>query len=118
MAHSPAEEGNAESLAKMLTELHSATARWVNRLDSEEGRKVWHNFRESKLTFQRSYLARLNYTHQNAVKHGLVPVAALYPWCSAGWFEKTASPAEISIIYGFKIDGVKVFDEFEPEAEW
>jgi putative transposase len=118
VAHSPATAPDASSLSDMLSMLHTKTAHWSNRLDSVPGRKVWHNFRETKLTYQRSYLARLNYVHQNAVRHGLVPLACQYPWCSAGWFERTASPAMVKSIYRFKIDQVKVEDEFESDDDW
>ena len=57
-------------------------------------------------------LARLNYVHQNAVKHKLVTVANQYPWCSAAWFERVATPAQVKTIYEFKIDRVKVEDDF------
>jgi putative transposase len=99
-------------LGKYLKHLHSDTARELNRLDGQEGRQVWHNFRETKLTFETSYLARLNYTHQNAVKHGLVPVANQYRWCSAAWFERVATPAQVQTICSFKIDQVNVEDDF------
>ena len=85
---------------------------YVNRLDSQAGRKVWHNFWETRITYEKSYLARLNYVHQNAVKHGLVRLANQWRWCSAAWFERTAAPAMIETIYGFKTDAVNVFDEF------
>jgi len=52
----------------MLRVLHVKTAEWVNRLDGRPGRQVWFNFRETRLTYQRSYLARLNYVHQNPAK--------------------------------------------------
>jgi len=68
------------------------------------GRKVWHNFRETRLTYEKSYLARLNYAHQNAAKHGLVPLTNLYPWCSAAWFERTVTVAQVKTIYSFKMD--------------
>jgi len=29
---------------------------------------------------------------ENPCRYGLVPVASSYPWCSAGWFERTATP--------------------------
>jgi putative transposase len=74
---------DASSLRVLLSLLHEKTAKWANRLDRAPGRKVWFNYRETRLTYQKSYLARLNYTHQNAVKHGLVAAAHLYPWCSA-----------------------------------
>ena len=90
----------------------SESARELNQLDQCLGRKVWYNFWDTKLTYERSYLARLNYVHQNAVRHGLVPVANQYPWCSAAWFERTASPAAVKTIYGFKIDRLNVDDDY------
>ena len=77
VAHSPEAGKGAASLSRMLGLLHEKTAKWVNRLDDAAGRQVWHNFRETRLTYEKSYLARLNYTHQNAVKHGLVKLANL-----------------------------------------
>ena len=118
IAHSPAAAGDATSLNPMLRMLHVKLAGWVNKLDSTTERKVWFNYWETRLTHQRSYLARLNYVHQNAVKHGLVPVACQYPWCSAAWFERTASPAMVKSIYRFKTDKVSLADEFETDADW
>jgi putative transposase len=92
VAHSPPDPSN---LSVMLSTLHLKTAAWINRKDKQPGRQVWFNYWDTKLTNQRAYLARLNYVHQNAVKHGLVPVACQYPWCSAAWFERTASPAKV-----------------------
>jgi len=106
--------GNPDSrhLGEFLHDLHGVTSRELNKLDGVQGRQVWFNFRDTKLTIQYSYLARLNYVHQNAVKHGLVAVANQYPWCSTAWFERTASPAQVKTIYGFKIDRLKVEDDF------
>jgi len=112
VAHSPETEEDASSLSSMLGHLHEKTAKWINRLDTMPGRKVWHNFHESRLTFEKSYFARLNYTHQNAVKHGLVAVANQYPCCSAAWFERTATPAQVNTIYSFKTDKLQVPDDF------
>lgn len=118
VAHSPANEVGAQSLSRMLGLLHEKTAKWINRLDHTPGRQVWHNFRETRLTYEKSYLARLNYVHQNPVKHGLVPVANQYPWCSASWFERTVRPAQIKTIYGFKVDQLRTYDEYEVAPEW
>ena len=118
VGHSPADADTAENLSRMLSLLHEKTAKWVNQLDSAPARKVWHNYRETRLTYEKSYLARLNYTHQNPVKHGLVPVANLYPWSSARWFERTATPAQIKTIYHFKTDQLMVPDDFEPSPVW
>jgi putative transposase len=118
VSQSPELEDNAKSLRRMLSLLHEKTAKWVNRLDRMPGRQVWFNFRETRLTYEKSYLARLNYTHQNAVKHGLVPVANQYPWCSARWFERTARPAQINTTYRLKIDWLSVPDDFEVSPDW
>ena len=115
VGHSPSDP---TSISAMLGKLHEYTAKWVNRLDGSAGRKVWHNFRETRLTHEKSYLARLNYVHQNAVKHGLVLTANAYPWCSAGWFEKEATAVQVNTIYSFPTDRLKVFDEYEPAKEW
>ncbi len=112
VAASPEDEESAISLSPMLAWLHGQTAKWVNRLDESPGRKVWHNFRETLLTFEKSWLARLHYVHANAVHHGLVASPTAYPWCSAAWFENTASQAFVKTVYGVKTDRVRVDDDF------
>ncbi|HAB16013.1 MAG TPA: hypothetical protein PLX89_22020 [Verrucomicrobiota bacterium] len=118
VAHSPPSAGDASGLSQLLGLLHETTAKWVNRLDAAPGRKVWHNYWDTRLTYQRSYFARLNYTHQNAVKHRLVLTANAYPWCSARWFERTATPSQVKSIYSLKIDRLSVLDDYEPTAGW
>jgi putative transposase len=114
VGHSP-DAPDADSLSQMLGVLHTKTARWVNRLDRAPGRKVWHNFWETRLTFEKSYLARLAYVHGNAVRHGLTPVANQYRWCSAGWFEQTADPAVVKTIYRFRTERLGIMDDYAPE---
>jgi putative transposase len=118
VGHSPAMAPDASNLSDMLSLLHAKTAGWINKLDQTPGRQVWFNFWETRLSYQKSYLARLNYVHQNPVRHGLVPVANQYPWCSAAWFERTASPAMVKTIYRFKIDRLSLRDDFEVDPEW
>ena len=107
-------ESGARPLSAVLKQLHGETSREINLFDRTPERTIWHNFWDTKLTYEKSYLARLNYVHQNAVKHGLVARACQYRWCSAAWFERTATAAQVKTIYGFKIDRLKVDDEFEP----
>ena len=106
--------GAADSvpMRDFLRELHSISARELNQLDCIEGRAIWHNFWDTRLTFQHSYLARLKYVHQNAVKHGLVALGNQYKWCSAAWFERVASPPQVKTIYSMKIDKVRIEDDF------
>lgn len=105
----------SRNLGEFIHRLHGVSSHNLNQLDGAEGRQVWFNFRDTKLTIQHSYLARLNYVHQNAVKHGLALVANQYPWCSAAWFGRTASPAQVRTIYSFKTDQIRIDDDFDPE---
>ena len=75
--------GNYESfsLKRFVTHLHATTARELNRIDGKIGRRVWFNFWDTRITYERSYLARLSYVHQNPVKHGFVCKANQYRWC-------------------------------------
>ncbi len=104
---------HASKLDLFLKQLHANTARDLNQQDVRPGRQVWFNFWDTQLTFETSYLARLAYVHQNAVRHGVVRVANQYAWCSAGWFERTARPAQVQTIYGFKTDKVEIDDEYD-----
>ena len=108
--------GAENQLANLITRLHAGTAEEINRRDQQPGRQVWFNFWDTKLTYEKSYLARLNYVHQNAVKHGLVRQANEYRWCSAAWFERTATRAQVKTIYAFKTDRVRIDDDYEPVA--
>ena len=104
--------GDPGSLRTLIRHLHSCSAIEVNRMDGVEGRKVWHNYWDTHLTYETSFLARLNYVHENPVKHGLVHVADQYPWCSAAWFARTADPTLYKTVTGFRTDRVNVDDDF------
>ena len=95
-----------------LHDFHYDSATQLNERDQQPGRRVWYNYRDTRLTYQHSYLARLSNVHRNAVKHGLVPVANQYRWCSAAWFERVASPAQVKTIYRFKTDRLNIKDDY------
>jgi putative transposase len=101
------------TLSTALSKVHTLTATEVNHLDATAGRQVWFQFRDTALTFQRSYFARLRYVHENAVHHGLVQRACDYPWCSAGWLEQHADPAFRKMLSTFRIDRLSVPDDYE-----
>jgi putative transposase len=103
---------NAETLKRMITSLHSRTAVWLNRKDGTPGRRVWFQYRDTCLTYERSYLARLNYVHNNRVKHGVVGNAEDYRWCSMGWLLQNAPDGFRRTVLSFKYDKVKVEDDF------
>ncbi len=105
---------NPQSLRQFISKLHGQTARRLNQLDNCPGRKVWYQFFDSRITYQRSYLARLKYVHENPARHGVVSAARNYPWCSAAWFEREADPAFWKTVMSFKVDRVNVIDSFDP----
>ena len=104
---------DAGTLKDLLRRLHSLTAREANRVNGSSGKQVWHQYWDTHLTYERSYYARLNYVHENPCRHGLVTVASSYPWCSAAWFERTATPAFVKTLGGFKTDRISIHDDFE-----
>ena len=101
-----------ETLRAFLHKLHSQTARALNQLDSTPGRRVWFQYFDTRITYQRSYLARLKYIHHNPVHHGIVKNASEYRWCSACWFEQNANTAFKKTVESFKTDTLKVNDEY------
>ena len=102
-----------ENLSTVIRRLHSVTARAVNERDQQSGRKVWFQYWDTLLTNQKSYFARLRYVHENAVHHRVVARAANYPWCSAAWFERKATPAFRRTVLTFPCDRVSVPDSFD-----
>jgi len=111
--HFVAESAQPGSLRRLVQYLHSVSAKYVNQLDGTPGRQVWFQYWETLLTYQKSYLARLNYVHTNAVRHGLVREPGAYPWCSAGWFQRSTSRAFHATVMRFPSDRVNVPDEFD-----
>ncbi|TAE77649.1 MAG: hypothetical protein EAZ65_06755 [Verrucomicrobia bacterium] len=111
VGHSPRGPDGAESLREMIRKLHSLTTRELNRRENLPGRtRLWQNFRETCLTHQPSYLARLHYVHQNAVHHKLVIQGSDWKWCSAASFKKAVSPAWLKTITGFPYDEIAAKD--------
>lgn len=84
----------------------------VNREEGTKGRSVWFRSWRTRLTFESSFLARVSYVHNNAVRHGLVEQARDYPWCSAMWFEDTAPKPFARKVMGLRTDRVHVVDDF------
>jgi putative transposase len=107
IGHSPRQGGDARSLSDLVRKLHSLTTKELNRREDRSGRgRLWQNFRETHLTHQPSYLARLHYVHQNAVHHGLVRLGSDWKWCSALEFKKAVTPAWLKTISSFKYDEI------------
>jgi putative transposase len=103
---------SSRPLSRVIGKIHMQSAKAINEADESSGRKIWHNYRDTHLTFEKSHLARLHYVIHNPVRHGLVPNAELYPWCSAAWFARHASPAFVKTVLSFPIDRLEIEDDF------
>jgi len=112
VALSPA-PGQGKALKTLMQRVHSQASRLLNTLDQTPGRRIWFQYWDTMLTYEKSYYARLNYTHNNAVKHGVAAQASRYPYCSATWFEQNAPRALYLKISAFKWDAVNVMDDYE-----
>ena len=107
---------NPSMLSRTLSKLHTLSARELNLRDRAPGRKVWFQYFDSRITFTNSYLPRLKYVHHNPVHHGVAACAEDYPWCSASWFARMASPAFRRTVEGFRTDALSVADDFTASA--
>jgi putative transposase len=109
IAHSPE---NPENLKDFMLHLHSLSATVFNREDNTPSRKFWYQFWDKLITFEKSYLARLNYVNKNPVHHGVAADAENYFWCSAAWFKTNSDKAFARTVENFKIDKLNVYDNF------
>jgi putative transposase len=100
------------SISGLIQEIHSISAIEVNRLDGIHERQVWFQYWDKMLTYEKSWLVRLNYVNNNAVHHQLVRTATDYPYCSAAWFEREVNPGFCRKVKSFRYDKLKVVDTF------
>ena len=101
-----------DSLRSIIQSVHSKTAIWLNSIDNMPARRVWFQYWDSCITYERSYWARLKYVHTNPVKHGLVENASQYPWCSFSWFiHNTESDFRHSVL-SMPVDKIAVYEDF------
>ena len=78
---------SAVSLQNVIKNFHRFSALWIRKniknincvdaaltqsMHSKNKLKIWYNYWDTCITFERSYFARLNYIWYNPVKHGYV----------------------------------------------
>jgi putative transposase len=99
-------------LRQWLRTLHIGIATTLNSMHSTPGRRVMHQYWDTALTYEKSWMARLRYVNNNPVHHRVVTDATRYKWCSAGWFETNASTALVKSVARFRTDRINVPDDF------
>ncbi|HEY0867135.1 MAG TPA: transposase [Fimbriimonas sp.] len=99
-------------LTELCRRIHGQSARELNRIDGQLGRTVWYRTWDTRISYEKSYLARLAYVHHNPVRHGLVEDATTYKWCSAAWLIERGDRPFVETLMSFKTDRVNVYDDF------
>ena len=111
MANAPE---NAETLSKMISEMHRFTALWIKKNVPEaiNAKIIMYNYWDSCITYESSYFARLNYIWYNPTKHGYVENAE--EWSFGSYFERIkAEKRELEILKEkYPCNRVKVKDDF------
>lgn len=103
---------DGDSLRALIQAFHSATARGVNKLDQEPGRKVWFQYWDTCIAHDSSYFARMHYVITNPVKHGIVQNADDYLYGCSRWIEEREQKSFLSRVRSYRCDTVRVVDDF------
>jgi len=109
LVHAP--ENNV-SLSKSINNIHRYTAHKINQINKKSGMKIWWNYWDTCLTYEKSYYARLNYIHFNPVKHGYVDDPKKWKFSSYNEFCELDYPEAKKVEKEFPFDRVKVYDNF------
>ena len=104
-----ASERTHEDVAELIRKLHQDCSFHINGIDGVHERKVFYNYWDKCISYERSYHARVNYIHHNPVKHGYVEIAEDYIFGSYH-YESRLEWREYEQEYPW--DGVKVVDDF------
>jgi putative transposase len=65
---------NPNDLSRIIKNIHRFTAIQIkkNNPQAKQAEKIWYNYWDTCITYEKSYLARINYIWHNPVKHGYV----------------------------------------------
>jgi putative transposase len=73
---------SGEAFSTWINALHRRSASEWNREDQRRGRRCWYEYWDRALWTEGDLLSRLNYIHENPVKHGYVQETADWEWSS------------------------------------
>jgi putative transposase len=96
------------SIAAFVRNVHAKSARYVNHLDADLGRRVWYQYWDTEIRSDEDWAARMRYTMESAVKHEIVDDAKDYPFCSAALFYQSASAELAALINSASIEHLAI----------
>jgi len=104
----------AEQLPDIIKEIHKFSALWIkkNINNAKDIDKIWYNYWDTCITYEKSYFARINYIWFNPVKHGYVDSPE--KWRYGSFFERYKKEKEYleRINKNYPCDKVNIDDEF------
>ena len=99
-------------LARFIQYIHRGSARVINKIDHQPGRKVWYQYWDSSIKREKDFYTCFNYIHLNPIKHGLIKnlkELKNYPFCSyQAWLAKMGKEWLKEIIAGYPIEGCRL----------
>ena len=111
MAHSGE---NPKQLVNITKEIHKFSALWIkkNVHAAKKLDKIWHNYWDTCITYEKSYFARLNYIWFNPVKHRYVNKPE--DWEFGSYKDRFEKEKEylMRVNKNYPCDKVKINDDF------
>ncbi len=104
---------NAESLSSVINNFHKFSSIWIKKhiFQSDLIDKLWHNYWDTCITYERSYFARINYIWFNPVKHEYVSDAAL--WKFGSFYQRAKNWKNVEgIVEQYQYDDLNIRDDF------
>ena len=110
MVNSPKNESN---ISKFVSEYHKFTALYVKKSAKyQDLPKIFDNYWDTCITYERSYYARLNYIYFNPVKHGYADNAEDYRWGSFFHRYKKENKYLEKMKETYPFEGINVKDDY------
>ena len=104
---------HADTLPKVMNNFHKFTANWLSKNGIKKIKnKYFHNYWDTCITYQSSYLARLNYIWFNPVKHGYVENPEYWKFGSYYYRFKNKSNEMMDIIKNYSYEKLQIYDDF------
>lgn len=105
---------NAVDLPKIIRDIHRFTTLKLRKTfpDLEQKKRIWYNYWDTCLTYERSYFARINYTWFNPVKHFLINDPVKWEFGSYYYRFRENEDAVRELVRNYPFDKIKVEDDF------
>ncbi|MBT3251678.1 MAG: hypothetical protein HN729_02930 [Candidatus Marinimicrobia bacterium] len=101
-------------LVEIIRRIHRFSAIWLKKNFTEYNAlgRIWYNYWDTCVSFEKSYFNRLNYIWFNPVKHGYVEFPEEWEFGSYFTRAREDDKAMQKIINQYRIDQMKIKDDF------